>query len=57
MAGGVNSPGTYKEPGVGWMMGYSFLVCFIGLFVLIPLRKVHLSIYPSLFLSSDFIYK
>ncbi|XP_059662145.1 metal-nicotianamine transporter YSL1-like [Cornus florida] len=35
-----NSPGSYKEPGIGWMTGYLFLVCFIGLFVLIPLRKI-----------------
>ncbi|CAI9274611.1 unnamed protein product [Lactuca saligna] len=49
MAGGVNSPGTYKEPGVGWMMGYSFLVCFIGLFVLIPLRKVLIVDYKLVF--------
>ncbi|KVH99587.1 Oligopeptide transporter OPT superfamily [Cynara cardunculus var. scolymus] len=39
MAGGANSPGTYKELCVGWMTGYSFLICFAGLFVLIPLRK------------------
>ncbi|KAI3501497.1 hypothetical protein L1887_29368 [Cichorium endivia] len=49
MAGGANSPGTYKEPGVGWMMGYSFLVCFIGLFVLIPLRKVLIVDYKLVF--------
>ncbi|CAK9167443.1 unnamed protein product [Ilex paraguariensis] len=35
-----NSPGSYKEPGIGWMIGFLFLVCFIGLFVLIPLRKI-----------------
>ncbi|KAA8525721.1 hypothetical protein F0562_007576 [Nyssa sinensis] len=35
-----NSPGSYKEPGIGWMTGFLFLVCFIGLFVLIPLRKI-----------------
>ncbi|KAL9275825.1 Metal-nicotianamine transporter YSL2-like protein [Drosera capensis] len=35
-----NTPGSYKEPGVGWMTGYLFIVCFVGLFVLIPLRKV-----------------
>ncbi|XP_027105214.1 metal-nicotianamine transporter YSL1-like isoform X1 [Coffea arabica] len=35
-----NPPGSYKEPGVGWMTGYLFAVCFIGLFVLIPLRKI-----------------
>ncbi|XP_047333917.1 metal-nicotianamine transporter YSL1-like [Impatiens glandulifera] len=35
-----NSPGSYKEPGIGWMTAYLFLACFIGLFVLIPLRKI-----------------
>ncbi|KAL7183326.1 hypothetical protein ACSBR1_041913 [Camellia fascicularis] len=35
-----NSPGSYKEPGFGWMTGFLFVVCFIGLFVLIPLRKI-----------------
>lgn len=35
-----NTPGSYKEPGIGWMTGFLFVVCFIGLFVLIPLRKI-----------------
>ncbi|RVW91623.1 Metal-nicotianamine transporter YSL1 [Vitis vinifera] len=35
-----NSPTSIKEPGLGWMIGFLFLVCFVGLFVLIPLRKV-----------------
>lgn len=34
------SAGRYKEPGVGWMTAYLFLACFVGLFALIPLRKV-----------------
>lgn len=41
---GVHTEGnpstSIKEPGFGWMSGYLFLVCFVGLFVLIPLRKV-----------------
>ncbi|KAJ0786334.1 putative oligopeptide transporter, OPT superfamily [Helianthus annuus] len=48
-ARGSSLPGTYKEPGVGWMMGYSFLVCFIGLFILIPLRKVLIVDYKLIF--------
>ncbi|KAJ6945944.1 hypothetical protein NC651_000882 [Populus alba x Populus x berolinensis] len=40
---GVHTEGnpstSIKEPGFGWMTGYLFLVCFVGLFVLIPLRK------------------
>ncbi|KAL5539724.1 hypothetical protein UlMin_043853, partial [Ulmus minor] len=35
-----NSPSSVKEPGFGWMTGYLFIVCFVGLFVLIPLRKI-----------------
>lgn len=35
-----NPPWSYKEPGIGWMTAFLFLVCFVGLFVLIPLRKV-----------------
>lgn len=41
---GVHTEGnpstSIKEPGFGWMCGYLFLVCFVGLFVLIPLRKI-----------------
>ncbi|RXH95817.1 hypothetical protein DVH24_008317 [Malus domestica] len=41
---GVNTEGNsataVKEPGLGWMTGFLFLVCFVGLFVLIPLRKI-----------------
>ncbi|EPS61530.1 hypothetical protein M569_13263, partial [Genlisea aurea] len=36
----VNTPSSIKEPGLGWMIGFLFLVCFIGLFVLIPLQKI-----------------
>ncbi|KAK6250920.1 hypothetical protein SCA6_004925 [Theobroma cacao] len=35
-----NSANAVKEPGFGWMTGFLFVVCFVGLFVLIPLRKV-----------------
>ncbi|KAJ1404002.1 Oligopeptide transporter, OPT superfamily [Sesbania bispinosa] len=40
--GGIegNNPNAIKEPGLGWMTGFLFVVCFVGLFVLIPLRKV-----------------
>ncbi|KAJ9555851.1 hypothetical protein OSB04_010465 [Centaurea solstitialis] len=49
MAGGANSLGTYKELRLGWMTGYSFLVCFAGLFVLIPLRKILIVDYKLIF--------
>ncbi|PNT69110.1 hypothetical protein BRADI_3g49491v3 [Brachypodium distachyon] len=29
-----------KDPSLGWMIGFLFLVCFVGLFALVPLRKV-----------------
>lgn len=35
-----NSASAVKEPGFGWMTGYLYLVCFVGLFVLVPLRKI-----------------
>lgn len=34
-----NTPNT-KEPGIGWMTGFLFVSCFVGLFALVPLRKV-----------------
>ncbi|KAL8244814.1 hypothetical protein R6Q59_011072 [Mikania micrantha] len=49
LAGGSKSPGTYKELHVGWMIGYSFLICFVGLFVLIPLRKILIVDYKLIF--------
>ncbi|ONK58855.1 uncharacterized protein A4U43_C08F430 [Asparagus officinalis] len=35
-----NIPGSYKEPGIGWMTTFLFVTSFVGLFVLIPLRKI-----------------
>ncbi|WOL07547.1 putative metal-nicotianamine transporter YSL9 [Canna indica] len=35
-----NVPGSYKEPGIGWMTGFLFTVSFIGLLALVPLRKI-----------------
>lgn len=29
-----------KNPGLGWMIGFLFVVSFLGLFSLVPLRKV-----------------
>jgi len=31
-----------KNPGLGWMIGFMFVVSFLGLFSLVPLRKVNL---------------
>ncbi|CAL9088885.1 unnamed protein product [Musa textilis] len=35
-----NVPGSYKEPGIGWMTGFLFTVSFVGLLALVPLRKI-----------------
>ncbi|KAH7538292.1 metal-nicotianamine transporter YSL3 [Ziziphus jujuba] len=35
-----NTPGSTKEPGVGWMTGFLFVSCFVGLLALVPLRKI-----------------
>jgi hypothetical protein len=32
--------GNIKDPHLGWMIGFLFLVSFIGLFALVPMRKV-----------------
>lgn len=37
-----------KNPHVGWMIAFLFLVSFVGLFALVPLRKVHLQIVSAL---------
>ncbi|KAK1258083.1 putative metal-nicotianamine transporter YSL9 [Acorus gramineus] len=35
-----NTPGSYKEPGIGWMTAFLFIVSFVGLLALVPLRKI-----------------
>ncbi|KAF5184573.1 Metal-nicotianamine transporter like [Thalictrum thalictroides] len=35
-----NTPGSYKEPGIGWMTGFLFVTSFVGLLALVPLRKI-----------------
>uniref|UniRef100_A0A5B7AFN1 Putative YELLOW STRIPE like 3 isoform 2 n=1 Tax=Davidia involucrata TaxID=16924 RepID=A0A5B7AFN1_DAVIN len=35
-----NSPGSYKEPGIGWMTAFLFVTSFVGLLALVPLRKI-----------------
>lgn len=38
-----NTPGSYKEPGIGWMTCFLFVTSFVGLLALVPLRKVDFS--------------
>ncbi|KAG6426600.1 hypothetical protein SASPL_110826 [Salvia splendens] len=35
-----NPTGSYKEPGLDWMIGFLFVVSFVGLLALVPLRKI-----------------
>lgn len=35
-----NTPGSFKEPGIGWMTGFMFAVSFVGILTLVPLRKI-----------------
>ncbi|KAK9090077.1 hypothetical protein Sjap_023254 [Stephania japonica] len=35
-----NRPEDVKNPALGWMIGFMFVVSFLGLFSLVPLRKV-----------------
>uniref|UniRef100_A0A7C9AP95 Uncharacterized protein n=1 Tax=Opuntia streptacantha TaxID=393608 RepID=A0A7C9AP95_OPUST len=44
-----NSATSYKELQLGWLTAYLFIVCFVGLFVLIPLRKVLIIDYKLVF--------
>ncbi|XP_041998448.1 metal-nicotianamine transporter YSL2-like isoform X1 [Salvia splendens] len=35
-----NSPANLKEPALDWMIGFLFVVSFVGLLALVPLRKI-----------------
>ncbi|KAE9608841.1 hypothetical protein Lal_00020550 [Lupinus albus] len=35
-----NSPGSIKEPGIGWMTAFLFVTSFVGLLALVPIRKI-----------------
>ena len=36
--------GGFKNPSLGWIVGFLFVVSFPGLFSVVPLRKVHCSV-------------
>ncbi|CAL9124698.1 unnamed protein product [Musa textilis] len=46
-----DDPQNIKEPRLGWMIGFMFVVSFLGLFSVVPLRKIMIIdyklIYPS----------
>ncbi|RAL46349.1 hypothetical protein DM860_015342 [Cuscuta australis] len=35
-----NVPGSHKEPKLDWIIGFLFVVSFVGLLALVPLRKI-----------------
>ncbi|XP_058104900.1 probable metal-nicotianamine transporter YSL9 [Magnolia sinica] len=35
-----NTPGSYKEPAIGWMTSFLFVASFVGILALVPLRKI-----------------
>lgn len=39
-----NDSNNVKNPHLGWMIGFMFVVSFLGLFCLVPLRKVQASL-------------
>ncbi|XP_074581563.1 putative metal-nicotianamine transporter YSL12 [Curcuma longa] len=47
----ANNPQNIKDPKLGWMIAFMFVVSFVGLFSLVPLRKIMIIdyklIYPS----------
>ncbi|URD95226.1 OPT oligopeptide transporter protein, partial [Musa troglodytarum] len=44
-----NVPGSYKDPGIGWMTAFLFTVSFVGLLSLVPLRKIMIIDYKLTF--------
>ncbi|EPS65831.1 yellow stripe 1-like protein, partial [Genlisea aurea] len=35
-----NPPGSWKNPGLAWMIGFLFVISFVGILTLAPLRKI-----------------
>ncbi|KAK4488381.1 hypothetical protein RD792_004142 [Penstemon davidsonii] len=35
-----NTPGSYREPGLDWMIGFLFASSFVGILAIVPLRKI-----------------
>lgn len=43
----ASSAQDIKEPRLGWMIAFVFVVSFLGLFSVVPLRKVHFNLITS----------
>lgn len=52
----ANDAMNIKNPHLGWIIGFLFLVSFVGLFALVPMRKVETSL-PQYFLHIYSIFK
>jgi hypothetical protein len=46
-SGETREPNSIKNPGLGWMVGFLYIVSFLGLFSVVPLRKVLQPFPPS----------
>ncbi|WOL09784.1 putative metal-nicotianamine transporter YSL12 [Canna indica] len=47
----LNDADNIKDPKLGWMIGFMFIVSFLGLFSLVPLRKKMIIDYKLMYLS------
>lgn len=55
-AEGGNTPSNVKNLSIGWMIGFLFVVSFVGLFSIVPLRKVSTrNVYDFSFLNRFFV--
>jgi len=52
---GGNTPINTKGLSLGWMFAFLFVVSFVGLFSIVPLRKVGSNKTPTLFCTFMFI--
>lgn len=52
-----NSPANIKKLSIGWMMAFLFVVSFVGLFSIVPLRKVTFLIYLLISQNICFYYE
>ena len=50
-----NNADNVKEPRLAWMIGFLFLVSFVGLFALVPLSKVPVNCDRTSFFFTDLL--